>query len=258
MNRAYALLAILTVFAACPDIGAAETVSFKSTLEDVTLKGVLTKPLGKGPFPAAILLHGCGGATKRDAEWAELLQSWGYASLRVDSFRPRGISRVCSDRDLSRDMARKRIRDAYDARAYLSGRPDIDGNRILVMGWSHGGGVVLNALAAGNETPFWAAIAFYPYCNLNMEALNAPLLILIGEKDDWTPAQRCVDGTPPPGRSRLEVSLRVYPGACHGFDHDGSNGRVLGFGRIHRILYDAEAAADARRQVRVFIDRYNQ
>jgi len=258
MKKVYAFLAIMIIFAAPHGGWAAETVSFKSTLEDVTLKGVLIKPAGRGPFAAVVLLHGCSGATKRDAAWAELLQSWGYASLRVDSFRPRGISRVCSDRDLSRDMARKRIRDAYDARAYLSRRPDIDGGRILVMGWSHGGGVVLNVLAVGNATPFRAAVAFYPYCDPNMEALNAPLLILIGERDDWTPAQRCVDRTPPPGRSRLEVSLRVYPGAYHGFDHEGSNGQVLGFGRIHRILYDAEAAADARRQVRAFIGRHHQ
>jgi dienelactone hydrolase len=258
MKKVCAFLAILAVFTACPGVGAAEDVSFKSSLEDVTLKGVLIKPGGRGPFPAAVLLHGCSGATKRDAEWAELLKSWGYASLRVDSFRPRGISRVCSDRDLSRDMARKRIRDAYDARAYLSQRPDIDGGRILVMGWSHGGGVILNALAAKNEKPFRAAVAFYPYCDPNMEALNAPLLILIGERDDWTPAQRCVERTPPPGSSRLEVSLRVYPGAYHGFDHDGSNGQVLGFGRIHRILYDSEAAADARRQVRAFIGRHDR
>ena len=33
-------------------------------------------------------------------------------------------------------------------------------------------------------------IAYYPYCYANVES-SAPTLVLIGEKDDWTPAALC-------------------------------------------------------------------
>jgi dienelactone hydrolase len=249
------ILSLLAAAAVCP---AAEPVEFRSSFGDVMLKGALTKPPGGGPFPAVVLLHGCGGITRRDNVWADTFRSWGYVSLQVDSFRPRGIDRVCSNRYVSRDMSRKRIQDAYDAKAYLMGVSLIDRNRILLVGWSHGGGVVLNVLDRANGDPFRAAVAFYPYCDPKMDALNAPLLILIGEKDDWTPAQRCVERVPQPGKSLKEVTLKVYPGAYHGFDRSGSDTYVLGVNRIHRLLYEPEAAADSKKQVRMFFDKYAQ
>ena len=58
-----------------------------------TLKGKLTKPDGDGPFPAVVLLHGCGGMQDRDYGWVGKLKSWGFVTLMVDSFGPRGESK---------------------------------------------------------------------------------------------------------------------------------------------------------------------
>ena len=48
----------------------------------------------------------------------------------------------------------------------------------------------------------------------------APLLILIGEKDDWTPAEPCrrlAEGSRAAG---YPVDIKIYPDAHHSFDND--------------------------------------
>jgi dienelactone hydrolase len=86
--------------------------------------------------------------------------------------------------------------DAFAAKSFLASQPFVDGGRIALMGWSHGGATTLFAvddiyLAGIRSTPFTAVIAFYPSCLAQMQRVNAPLPILIGEDDDWTAASAC-------------------------------------------------------------------
>ncbi|HRT61956.1 MAG TPA: dienelactone hydrolase family protein [Syntrophales bacterium] len=255
------ILAALLVAVVASSAGAFENVKFKSTdtgfgVREPVLTGKLYRPAGKGPFPAAVLLHGCGGMTKRDRTWAEKLAGWGIFALAVDSFGPRGYSRVCDNRDLSRYLVPRRVRDAYDAKAYLAGLPFVDPGRIGVMGWSHGGHIVLQTVKERNVSPFKAAIAFYPLCDLTLNDFNAPLLILIGGSDSWTPAARCTENLPPEDKRTSEVVIKVYPGAYHGFDAEGADTYVRGVTDVHRVAYNAEAAADANRMVKEYLEKY--
>jgi dienelactone hydrolase len=118
------------------------------------LTGKLTKPQGDGPFPAVVLLHGCGGIVKNNDDWAERLTSWGYVALQVDSFGPRGQSNIYSNTMLI--PLHLRVQDAYDAKSYLAGFPFVDRNRIAVMGWFTGGNITLAAVSASNYAT-WAA-----------------------------------------------------------------------------------------------------
>ena len=193
---------------------------------------------------------------KRDNRWAERLSSWGYVTLELDSFGPRGITSVCtySGRD-SMDIIHRRVNDAYDAKRYLAALPFVDRNRIAVMGWSHGGITTLEVLDGSNENPFQVGIAFYPSCRMSLSGLNAPLLILIGESDDWTPASQCVSAMPKQKTSH-EIALKVYPGAYHGFDMLGANINVQGSTGAHHLQYQPEAEADAIIQVKAFFEKY--
>ena len=108
------------------------------------------KPDGDGPFPTIAALHGCGGLFKngalvpREAAWAQLLTSHGYVVLFPDSFGPRDVATDCEGR--VRAWA-ERSYDAYGALQYLQSQPFVIGERIGVMGWSHGGGPVIFAIA---------------------------------------------------------------------------------------------------------------
>jgi dienelactone hydrolase len=246
----------------------AEDVSFKGTQKKVsgdfvTLTGKLTKPQGEGPFPAVVLLHGCGGVNKFINSWADKLASLGYVALVLDSFGPRGEQKgICANIMLIPSIVRSE--DAYDAKAHLSGLSFVVRNRIAVMGFSHGGTTTLCAVsdsiyaaAAANakaspsrkkEDPFRAAIAFYPNCLANLEDSNAPLLILAGELDRICPAALCQKNISS-GKAAQEITLKVYPGAYHGFDMEGIDLMLQG----NRLLYNPEATADAIVQVREFL-----
>ena len=100
-----------------------------------------------------------------------------------------------------------------------------------------------------NRDSFTAAIAFYPYCLRPMNDSNAPLLILIGEKDDWCPAEACAKKMPV---GQPEVILQIYPGAYHDFDWEGIDTIVSG----HRLLYDPAATDDAIIQIESFLSEH--
>ena len=217
------------------------------------LTGKLTKPKGEAPFPAVVLLHGSGGIKAgRDADWAAKLSNWGYVALQVDSFGPRGVSVADILRDSSKVPHYRRAKDAHGALRYLARLPFVDRDRIAVMGWSHGGGAtIVSVMNAYGGDPFKAAIAFYPYCAYSMDILNAPLLILTGEADDWCPARKCANRMPF-GKTENEVTLKIYPGAYHDFDWKGMNKVVKG----HRVRYNPEAAADAIVQVKNYLAQH--
>lgn len=67
-----------------------------SRMPEAALNGRLFMPGGAGPFPAVILLHGCGGPSRLQDDWAERLVGWGYAALALDSFSARGTRTVCA------------------------------------------------------------------------------------------------------------------------------------------------------------------
>jgi len=271
MTRAIIICLLLLVCASCaygpppegllrdPDVvslPSSEATLFGSKL---LLTGRLKKPAGTGQFPAVVLLHGCGGVQpKRDHRWAERLISWGYVTLQVDSFNPRGISSVCTlGGKESAEMLARRVTDTYDAQHYLAGLPFVDNKRIAVMGWSNGGATTLNVLYPKRDDPFHAAVAMYPSCRKSLANLNAPLLILIGAKDDWTPAERCF-AVMPSGKSNYEVALQVYPDAYHAYDSIGKPREVTGPQGSHHLEHNPSAEQDSIIRVKDFLEKYLQ
>jgi len=105
---------------------------------------------------------------------------------------------------------------------------------------------------------FRAGAALYPRCSSAPQAYQpaSPLLILIGELDDWTPAADC---------RRLEggaTTLKVYPGAHHSFDSDRPLRFVAGrinpsaaSGRGATTAGHADAWKDSIEQVTAFFAR---
>lgn len=202
------------------------------------LPGYWFEAKAAGPRPAVISLHGCGGPYDakgrlnlgfyRDATYfnAEAIHV-----LAVDSFTPRGQPSLCElragERRITEDDRRE---DVFAAIRWLAARADVDSTRIVILGRSHGGSAVLNvvdrssSLVQSQPIQPRAAIAFYPGCSTFLRQsryqLGAPMLLMIGELDDWTPASRCVElHKRIRGRQQAAVfDLVVYPGSYHGFD----------------------------------------
>jgi dienelactone hydrolase len=144
-----------------------------------------------GPYPAVVVLHGCGGFSSHSARIADQLGSWGYVALAVDSLGPRGIASWCGG-----GGAPDQACDAYAALHYLSQLEFVDPTRVAILGQSMGGFSALYAVdrdmaAQYFSEGFRAAIAYYPTCGILAAMMTAPTSILIGEADDWTPAEQC-------------------------------------------------------------------
>jgi len=217
------------------------------------LRGKLTLPAGEGPFPAVVLLHGCAGIWAWNDRWTRRLVDWGYVVLDVDSLTPRGRDNTCVQ--VFHVAPATRALDAFGAKAHLETLSFVDAERIAVFGMSHGAWAALIAAREDTayetgESPFRAAVAFYPWC-AGSAALATPLLILIGERDDWTPAERCSRQGFALG-PQDSVALKIYPGAYHGFDFEGLDLEQDG----HVLRYDAAAAADAIDRTRAFLARH--
>ena len=162
------------------------------TEPSIPLTGYLAKPEDDGPHPAVVLLHTCAGISEHEQSWSDRLVSWGYVVLTVDSFTPRGQKYIC-DGDQEWTTPWIRALDAYGAKRYLSARPFIDPTRVAVIGLSHGGMAILEVIKGSTSdglavSPFRAAVAFYPSC-VEPAPINTPTLVLIGSKDNWTPAR---------------------------------------------------------------------
>jgi dienelactone hydrolase len=211
---------------------------------------------GSGPFAAMLVLHDCGGVSAHHRSWAARLVSWGYVAAIVDSFGPRHVRSLCHG--FGNPVPNLRAQDAYNAANYLRTLPDIQADRIGVVGNSHGGDTALQAAQANqlkknpDARAFQAVVAYYPGCNPNppWSAAATDVLILIGKDDDWTLAANCekqVIGKkdfPHPPR------IKVYPGAVHGFDMGG----LPHLANDHMVGGNAEAAADSFAMTKAFLD----
>lgn len=229
----------------------------------VTLTGYLYRPEGTGPFPAMVLLHTIGGLRPHVFNWAEWLKAEGYVALAVDSFSPRGIDPIRVARmEIRPPGIPIHVEDAFGAEGYLRSLPFVDKERIGVMGWSYGAMAALQAasglyanLAQAAGSRFRAAVAFYPDCGYFADT-RIPLLLLLGEADDWTPPGQCVREAKRLQQAGQTVILKVYPGVHHGFDQAelGAGARIAR-GR-YTLKYDSLAFADARERVRAFLGQY--
>ena len=278
-------------------LAAEHSLSFASSTSKKPIPAKLLKPDGNGPFPGVVILHDCSGLGSRSSSspmrWAQDLVSQGYVVVLPDSFTPRGFpNRVCT---LPRSVSHvanvyARVGDAYGALAALRRLPYVDGRCVALMGSSHRGITTLaamvaptprdNEMAAAKRDGFTSAVALYPNCVLHygdwstrqqadrrgpvvahsgVYRPTAPLLILIGAKDDWTPAEPCRELVETERAAGYPLDIPIYPGAYHEFDSDEpvryndkrpNDNALSGHGAT--TGGDAAAWADARAKVAAY------
>ncbi len=117
--------------------------------EDTTLPAYYRVPAGPGPHPCVIMVCGLDSVKEQETEWEDELLARGMATL---SFDGPGQGEM---------WARMRLRLDFEASViaivdYLSAQPEIDANRIGLLGHSMGG--YFGARAAAGEPRLAAAV----------------------------------------------------------------------------------------------------
>ena len=191
-------------------------------------------------MPAVVILHGSNGVDSRGDFYERALNAEGIATLQIDMWQARGVTGI-ANRPAAPILT---YPDAFNALAFLAARPDIDPERIGVLGFSWGGVVSLAAAEQlysgefGGGRRFAAHVANYPVCwganDTAIPALNppaqkgtqflhltgAPVLIQIGSLDSYDNGTgHCVAlaASVNPSNGNV-VSVNQYPGATHAWD----------------------------------------
>jgi dienelactone hydrolase len=214
LSAARVLVLMLTWILPASDAAAAQLVEFSAPAGTASNKilGYLAKPAGVGPFPAVVILHGCGGLLPQNILMAEQLKSWGYVALAIDSLGSRGWPSACGGLNV---MQNDQLLDAYGGLNFLAVQTFVDPDRIGVLGYSMGGGAAMLAVERGrieqsSLRKFRAVVAYYPgFCESSSGIMTAPTLILIGARDDWTPAQGCQETVKRARRGRHDRHRRL-------------------------------------------------
>jgi dienelactone hydrolase len=207
------------------------------------------KPAGLGPFPVALILHGCGGKTPFLEDYARAAVQAGWAAVVVDSLKPRGLSTldgkllVCTGLTLG---GVKRAADVFAMTHWLEGQAWADPKRIFLAGWSHGGWTIMDGYAVGVNAAratglvdadpvklrerVKGALLVYPYAGYpsltsarGWGEWGPRVWSVLGGKDQvvgWKAPAKALDRL---ARDGLPVDRVFYADATHAFDDDKAN-----------------------------------
>ena len=107
------------------------------------------------PAPAVIILHTTIGVDNTGSFYAEKLNKKGIITLELDMWGGRGLTGGAADRPAAPQQT---LADAYTALAYLAQRPEVDADKIGLLGFSWG--AVVTMLTATNQ---YDAMSTLPY-----------------------------------------------------------------------------------------------
>lgn len=191
------------------------------------------------PAPAVILLHGASGVRHaREITYARQFAARGVAALVIDVFGAR--------RDMARGFVDRLVNiteamflaDAYAGLHYLAERPEVDGGRVVLIGFSYGGMAATYAaheqvrerFAQARER-FAGHVAFYAPCIVRFadeRATGAPVLMLYGGRDAIIDPERCRQTAEALERGGSAVRTIVYENAVHQWDGNFPGPRPIG------------------------------
>lgn len=229
-------------------------------------------PPGDGPFPAVLLFHGCGGVRQVTERYAALAVKHGVAAVIVDSLRARNIAyeqalaQVCTGQRL---WGRERAADVYAALDLVRQDRKLDFEALGVVGWSHGGWTLLDALtlaelgtppdglADAPSVPFagvQGAFLIYPYVSGPALAMRHDWLIdmpiegVLVERDSMASEADAAMAFNRARQRGAPVSWSVLGGVTHAFDEPDHHPESS-------LRYDAQATLETEGRFLDFLAR---
>ena len=195
------------------------------------ISGQLHLPSGPGPFPAVVILHGNFHPDELEPWFEDLIPQMIKAEIAifvVDSFTGRGIPGTTRNPAILSRAAR--LVDAFMALRFLASLPEIDEEKIGISGYASGGTIAMissdtRIIDAGiaRGRGFAAHLPVYPDCQPQFRTLKfseSPMLFLVGELDDYTPAQYCFDYVERMNEEGFNANIKSYINAYHTWIND--------------------------------------
>jgi carboxymethylenebutenolidase len=208
--------------------------------------GWLQAPAGAGKHAALLVIPEWWGLTDWIKQDVARFAARGDVAVAVDLYRGKVASDAAEAHELSRglpeDRAMEDMKTAYD---WLAARPDVNPQRIGIIGWCMGGGYALAFAVA--EPRLRAAVVNYGKLVTAPEKINAVHAALLG---NFAGADRGI--APEDVRAFSEklkaahkdADVKIYDGARHAFMNP-----------TNKDAYDEAAARDAWARIDAFLAR---
>jgi dienelactone hydrolase len=220
------------------------------------LHGTLYLPDDRAaPHRALVVMHGTLGIDARNELYRDALLKEGIATFEIDY--KTGVYRTV----LRRPRPAEIVPVAYAALQELRKLPEIDPDRIAIMGYSLGGHAAVDTAFESNRgrwlhdaKGFAAHVAFYPVSRPYLEQADlavtgAPMIILYGTADSYG------EGDSIPAfvrlleeKARFKATVVPYPGASHDFNLDApadDHWDPVAVGHRSHTEWNADAAHDS-------------
>ena len=218
------------------------------------LRGHYAHPPGDGPFPGVVLLDDMLGLGPDMRGMVDLLAHHGYATIAPDLYSA-GARPLCVARTVV-DMARgggATVHRLGQVRGWLADRPEVDGQRLGVVGYCMGGRF---ALATAARHDFTVAAVNYGPVPAEAKALSGicPVVASYGDLDRVfaSHAQRLRKHLQGLG---VRYDIRVYPGVGHSFlSPTPVPWWATPASLLLHLTYDEPAARDAWQRIFAFFD----
>ncbi|HEY0139520.1 MAG TPA: dienelactone hydrolase family protein [Thermoanaerobaculia bacterium] len=187
-----------------------------------TCQGYFAAP-ESGQGPGIVVIQEWWGLVPHVEDIVERFAKAGFAAIAPDLYHgktttsPDEAGRMLMELDVER--AESEIRGAGD---YLLGRPECTSQKFGVVGFCMGGALAQHE-ATVNPTKVGAAVSFYggfKKVATPWEQLQAPILLIYGEKDQGVPVQHGREVEEKLRELGKDVQLVVYPDADHAFFND--------------------------------------
>ncbi|WP_231757019.1 dienelactone hydrolase family protein [Microbulbifer elongatus] len=213
-------------------------------------------PEGEGAVPTVLFFHGCSGPTEsHEQDWARRLNKEGVGMIAVDSYKGRGIKwqDACNFQAMT---PWQRSADILATIEDVKNDPRVDAEQLYLAGFSHGAVTIWAALtqASAKSAPIslteWpqvdferrvqGAFMFYGTC-MQPWTVDVDAVAFLGTEDRYIEEEVCQAYQPNHPKGAGELTLKIYKGATHTFDHANPNQANIDAGSV----YDAAATEDA-------------
>jgi hypothetical protein len=152
---------------------------------DISLSYLLERPPGRGPFPAIVVGHGSGEVRKEAFQFiASNMLARGFAVLRYDKRTLRYGAKMATPVLLDDEV----LQDAVSAVNLLRSRPEVDRDRIFVIG--HSLGALLAPEIAGRASPVAGAVLLAPPGRPPWDIVLAQMRYLEAPQEEMAEAER--------------------------------------------------------------------
>ena len=170
-------------------------------------------------YPAVIALYGSGGGVAGMDKAAALLAEQGFAVYILHFFDR--TNTTFADKQTSLRNFPVWMKTLWDAVSFVEKRPEVDRERIALLGFSLGAYLALSNAAIDKRIK--AVVEFFGGLPREMKLFTrrfCPVLILHGEADAIIPVAEAYQLQQFLEKKGIANEMKIYPGAGHGFENE--------------------------------------